>query len=59
MKMFLAPRMKEELSVIDGTGAPVHVVVTGGMVSLMKMGTGCIEVVTAGANRIYPDWKEI
>ena len=42
---YITTRMKEELSEIDGTGAPVHVVATGGMANLMKMGTGCIEEV--------------
>jgi len=42
---YLTGRIKEELSVIDGTGTPVQVVATGGMANLMDMGTGCIDVV--------------
>ena len=45
MVEYLADRIKEELSEIDGTGEPVRVIATGGMADLIEAGTDCIDVV--------------
>ena len=45
MVEYIALRMKEELAAIDGTGEPVRVIATGGMASLVEMGTDCIDTV--------------
>jgi len=45
MVEYMTSRMKDELFVIDGTGEPVRVVATGGMVNFMATGMNCIDII--------------
>ncbi|MBQ1407825.1 MAG: type III pantothenate kinase, partial [Eubacterium sp.] len=42
---FIVNKMKKELEEIDGTGAPVKVIATGGMATMIESGVDCIDVV--------------